>query len=112
MGLDPEATYTEAAVNGAIGDWKRDVAPAIETDHVTLRRLFVDYGQLERTRDGRHYRVGFPPRPLARARKRAPPRPRKHPRAWLAREDGQTPIKKYGSRPGAFESAIAGSAAS
>jgi hypothetical protein len=41
------------------------VAPAIETDHVTIRRLLIDYGQLERTADGRAYRVGFPPRPLA-----------------------------------------------
>jgi len=41
------------------------VAPEIQTDHVTLRRLLVDYGYLERTRDGSSYRVGFPPRPMA-----------------------------------------------
>jgi hypothetical protein len=37
------------------------VAPAIETDHVSVRRLLVDYGHLERTADGGIYRVGFPP---------------------------------------------------
>jgi hypothetical protein len=41
------------------------VAPAIETDHVTLRRMLVDYKHLERTDDGRFYRVGFPARPTA-----------------------------------------------
>ncbi len=28
---------------------------------MTLRRLLVDHGQLERSADGRAYRVGFPP---------------------------------------------------
>jgi hypothetical protein len=32
---------------------------------VTVRRILVDYGHLERTADGRKYRVGFPPRPVA-----------------------------------------------
>jgi hypothetical protein len=41
------------------------VAPAIATDHVTLRRLLVDYGHVEPTADGRWYRVGFPARPVA-----------------------------------------------
>jgi len=44
---------------------QRDVAPALETDHVTLRRMLVDYGHLERTADGRAYRVAFPARPTA-----------------------------------------------
>jgi hypothetical protein len=60
--LDSARTYTEREINEALKDWKRDVAPAIETDHVTLRRLLVDYGHLERTADGRAYRVGFPAR--------------------------------------------------
>ena len=30
-----------------------------------LRRLLVDHGQLERTRDGGAYRVGFPPGSVA-----------------------------------------------
>lgn len=65
MLLDGAKTYTEAEVNRALLAWKRDVAPAIETDHVTLRRLLVDYGHLERTPDGRAYRVGYPSRPAA-----------------------------------------------
>lgn len=65
MRLDSDRSYSEHQINTAIQDWKRDVAPAINTDHVTLRRLLVDYGHLERTADGRTYRVGFPPRPVA-----------------------------------------------
>ncbi len=65
MILDSERSYDEAEINEAIVEWKRDVAPAIEADHVTVRRLLVDYGQLERTADGRAYRVGFPPGPMA-----------------------------------------------
>jgi hypothetical protein len=61
MLLDADRTYTEREINARLGAWKRDVAPAIETDHVTLRRLLVDFGHLERTADGRAYRVGFPP---------------------------------------------------
>jgi hypothetical protein len=65
MTLDGTRTYTEAEVNRALLGWKRDVGPAIETDHVTLRRLLVDYGHLERSADGRAYRVGYPARPTA-----------------------------------------------
>jgi hypothetical protein len=65
MLLESARTYAEAEINGILQDWKREVAPAIETDHVTLRRLLVDYGLLERTADGRAYRVGFPGRPTA-----------------------------------------------
>jgi hypothetical protein len=60
MQLDSSRTYSEPEVNDAIEQWKRDVAPAISTDHVTIRRWLVDYGLLERTADGRFYRVGFP----------------------------------------------------
>jgi len=59
--LDSGREYTERQINDALRRWKRDIAPAIETDHVTLRRLLVDWGRLERTADGRRYRVGFPP---------------------------------------------------
>ena len=45
--------------------WRRDVAPAIHTDHVTIRRLLVDAGYLERTADGGSYRVGFPAQAVA-----------------------------------------------
>ncbi len=65
MLLDSDATYTEEQVNVALRHWNRDIAPAIETDYVTLRRLLVDYGQLERTSDGAAYRVGFPARTVA-----------------------------------------------
>lgn len=65
MGMDSGRHYSEPEVNDLLREWKRHVAPAIETDHVTIRRLLVDHGQLERTADGRAYRVGFPPRPLA-----------------------------------------------
>jgi hypothetical protein len=65
LSLDSSRAYTERQINEALRAWKRDVAPAIETDHVTLRRLLVDHGQLERTADGARYRVGFPPRSVA-----------------------------------------------
>lgn len=65
MGMDSARTYGEAEINDLLREWNRDVAPAIETDHVTVRRLLVDYGYLERTADGGSYRVGFPPRPAA-----------------------------------------------
>lgn len=65
MGLDADRRYTEAEINEALQAWHREVAPAISTDHVTIRRLLVDHGLLERTADGRAYRVGFPPKPVA-----------------------------------------------
>jgi hypothetical protein len=65
MLLDSGRTYTEREVNGLLQGWQRDVAPGIGSDHLTLRRLLVDYGHLERTADGRAYRVGFPARPVA-----------------------------------------------
>lgn len=65
LGLDSSRDYTEREIDAALRDWKRDVAPAIETDHVTIRRLLVDWGRLERTPDGARYRVGFPPRGVA-----------------------------------------------
>ena len=64
MLLDSDRTYAESEINEHLKSWNREVAPAIDTDHVTLRRVLVDEGQLERTADGRAYRVGFPPRPL------------------------------------------------
>ena len=63
--LDSGRTYTEREINAELVRWGREVAPAIRTDHVTLRRLLVDHGHLERTRDGHAYRVGFPPGSLA-----------------------------------------------
>jgi hypothetical protein len=65
LGLDSSRSYTEREINAALRVWKRDVAPAIETDHVSLRRLLVDHGQLERSADGARYQVGFPARGVA-----------------------------------------------
>lgn len=65
MLFDSSRTYTEKEINSVLVEWKREVAPAISTDHVTLRRFLVDYGNLERTADGRTYQVGFPARPIA-----------------------------------------------
>lgn len=63
--LDERRTYSEREVNDALKRWKREIAPALECDHVTLRRWLVDYGHLERTRDGKQYRVGFPQKSVA-----------------------------------------------
>jgi hypothetical protein len=65
MLMDSGRTYREPEVNSLLQAWNRDVAPAIKTDHVTVRRLLVDHGHLERTADGRTYRVGFPAHPVA-----------------------------------------------
>lgn len=65
MLMDCDRTYSEAEINAFLQAWRRDIAPAIESDHVTIRRLLVDHGHLERTADGRAYRLGFPPRPVA-----------------------------------------------
>jgi hypothetical protein len=65
MLLDSSRSYTEPEINELICTWNQDVAPSIQADHVTVRRLLVDYGYLERTSDGRAYRVGFPARPVA-----------------------------------------------
>jgi hypothetical protein len=65
MQMDSAIEYTEPEINELLIDWKREIAPAIETDHVAIRRLLVDYGHLERTADGARYRVGFAARPVA-----------------------------------------------
>ena len=61
LDLDGAREYREREINERMIAWSREVAPAIEVDHVTLRRLLVDHGLLERTADGSRYRVGFPP---------------------------------------------------
>jgi hypothetical protein len=63
--LDEKRTYSEREVNEQLKRWLREIAPAIESDHVTLRRTLVDHGHLERTRDGKEYRVGFPHKTVA-----------------------------------------------
>ncbi len=64
LGLDSLRTYSEGEINEALQRWSREVAPAIDVDHVTLRRALVDHGHLERSDDGAAYRVGFPARPV------------------------------------------------
>jgi hypothetical protein len=65
LGLDEKRRYAEREVNAHLKRWQREIAPALDVDHVTLRRWLVDYGHLERTRDGKEYRVGFPARSVA-----------------------------------------------
>jgi hypothetical protein len=65
MSLDSARVYDEREINRRLQAWSRDVAPSIDVDHVTLRRLLVDHRHLERTPDGAAYRVGFPARPVA-----------------------------------------------
>lgn len=65
LGLDEKAVYAEREVNEQLKRWQREIAPALDVDHVTLRRWLVDYGHLERTRDGKQYRVGFPAKSMA-----------------------------------------------
>ncbi len=60
--LDSARSYTEPEINAALEHWNAEVVPAIRTDYVTLRRMLVEHGLLERTVDGRVYRVGFPVR--------------------------------------------------
>jgi len=63
--LESDRIYTEPEIGESLRRWQEEVAPAIQTDHVTLRRLLVDYGHLERTADGGAYRVGFPAHAVA-----------------------------------------------
>ena len=65
MLMDSSRTYSEEEVNELLQEWNRDVAPAIATDHVSIRRTLVDFGFLERRADGSVYQVGFPPKPVA-----------------------------------------------
>jgi hypothetical protein len=67
MLLSSDRTYTELEINACCRAGTERSRP-IDSDHVTLRRLLVDHGHLERTADGRRYRVGFPARPVAFAR--------------------------------------------
>ena len=49
MLMDSDRTYSENEVNVEIQVWNQTVAPAIDCDHVSVRRLLIDYGHLERT---------------------------------------------------------------
>ena len=59
--MDSGRVYREKDINELLKAWNEKVAPAIKSDYVTIRRLPVDWGHLERTADGASYRVGFPP---------------------------------------------------
>jgi hypothetical protein len=61
LGMDGAKSYSEPQINALLQKWSREIAPAIAVDHVTLRRLLVDHGRLERAADGSRYRVGYPP---------------------------------------------------
>ena len=64
MLLDSARSYSEAEINDAIRAWSRSVAPAIDTDHVTVRRLLVDHGaRSQDLRIRRELRTGPRPRP-------------------------------------------------
>ena len=63
--IAPDGEYSEPEFNELLARWNRDIAPEIEIDVSSLRRLAVDYGEVERTRDGSRYRLGFPGRPVA-----------------------------------------------
>jgi hypothetical protein len=60
MVLDSGRSYPEVEIDRALVAWNQQGAPAIDTDHVSVRRLLIDHGHLKRTVDGRRYRVGFP----------------------------------------------------
>ena len=57
--------YDRWGVRSVVAKYKINGGPAIEVDHVTLRRALVDHGHLERSADGAAYQVGFPARPIA-----------------------------------------------
>lgn len=65
LDLDEQRVYREREINEHLKRWLREIAPAIECDHVTLRRRLVDAGHLERPPDGSAYRVGFPAKTVA-----------------------------------------------
>jgi hypothetical protein len=60
MGFDSARSYPESEINDRLSTWLREVARSVRTDYVTIRRLLVDLGHLERTADGSRYRIGFP----------------------------------------------------
>ena len=55
--LDPGRAYAETDLNQALENWLANVAPMLETDHVTLRRHLVDEGFLLRDPAGQAYAV-------------------------------------------------------
>ena len=55
--FDPDARYSQKGVDTILKQWIQEIGRKIRVDHVTLRRLLVDDGYLERRPDGARYRV-------------------------------------------------------
>jgi hypothetical protein len=55
--FDPDARYSQKGVDSILKQWIQEIGRKIRVDHVTLRRLLVDDGYLERRPDGARYRV-------------------------------------------------------
>jgi hypothetical protein len=58
--LDRDRDYTEREIGDKLAYWLVDIYTSADLDHVTLRRLLVDTGYLERTADGSSYKVADP----------------------------------------------------
>lgn len=55
--LDPQAVYTEKAINNEIREWMAGFTDSVTMDHVTLRRYMVDYRLVLRDDNGDRYRT-------------------------------------------------------
>ena len=55
--FDPDARYSQKGVDTILKQWIQEIGRKVRVDHVTLRRLLVDDGYLERRPDGARYRV-------------------------------------------------------
>jgi hypothetical protein len=58
LGMKGDGPRSEREMNAVLLAWLAEVAPAIESDHVSLRRAMVDEGWLVRDALGREYRAG------------------------------------------------------
>ena len=58
--LDRDREYSEFEINEALKGWLTVVAPKLEVDHVSLRRMMVDDRYLERDDYGAVYKIGTP----------------------------------------------------
>ncbi len=56
--FDRDRSYSAKETNSIIQTWSTDVGPAVEIDHVTLRRHLVDEGYLMRDPAGAEYEIG------------------------------------------------------
>ena len=57
MTMDRTLEYTEPEIDDRLIYWLTDIARSVQFDHVSLRRLLVDYGYLYRDSAGSSYRV-------------------------------------------------------